>query len=124
MMPGNASSFFWIASISCALVRIDPLHARVVVGLQPDEVLVVEEADRIGALVIGTPSSLATVVTCGKLEQRSPHLRPELRRLFEGNRVRHRRADPERAFVEVRHELRADERNQQQRGREQQRRRP
>ena len=49
----------------------------------------------------------------------------ELRRLVERDRVGHGRADPERAFVEVRHELGADERDQEQRrGEDERRRRP
>ena len=42
------------------------------------------------------------------------NLRRDLAGLFERNGVRHGGAHPERAFIEVRHELAADERNQQQ----------
>ncbi len=66
----------------------------------------------------GRPSSLATVVTCGKLEQDVADLRRELGRLFERNGVRRGGPHPQRAFIQVRHEFAADEGNQQQRAHE------
>ena len=108
---------------AAALVRIDPRQAGSSYGLRPTKYSSLKNP--IGSVPSSArPSSLATVVTCGKLSSRLAHLRPELRRLVERNRVGHRRAHPQRAFVEVRHELRADERHQQQRRARRQRRRP
>ncbi len=100
--------------MSCGLVRIAPLHAGSSYGFRPTKYSSLKNP--IGSVPSsGRPSSLATVVTCGKLSRMPRTCGAELRRLVERDRVGHRRAHPERAFVEVRHELGADERHEQQR---------
>ncbi len=65
MMPGKASSFFWIAATSCSFVRMSPRHAGSSYGFRPTKYSSLKKP--IGSVPSSSrPSSLATVVTCGK----------------------------------------------------------
>ena len=105
-----------MSAVSSALLWIGAgLPGGVVVGLQAHVELVVEESRRIGA-VVGAAKLGADIGDHRILHQDVAHLRRELARRVERNCVGHGGANPQRAFVEMRHELSADEGNQQQRG--------
>ena len=90
------------------------MPSAVVVGLQAHIEFVVEESCRIRAVV--RPSQLVGHRShLRKAPQNLPDLRRELGGLFERNGIRRGGAYPQRAFVQVRHELAADPGNQQQR---------
>src|SRR5579872_4418706 len=99
----RVDQFFFIAEISVPNV--------VFVRLKPDVELAVEEAGGIGA-VVGAAKFRADDRDLRIRHQNVADLRGNLTGFFERNCVGHRRANPESAFIEVRHELSADERNQ------------
>ncbi len=84
------------------------------VGLEADVELDVEKACRVGA-VVGTAEFRGDRGHFGERAQYFADLRRDLRRFVERNRVGHRCAHPQRAFVELGHELCADARHEQQR---------
>ncbi len=84
------------------------------VGLEADVKLDVEKAGRIGA-VVGPAEFRGDRGDFGKGVQDVADLGRDLRRFVERNGVGHRRAHPQRAFIQLRHELRADAGNEQQR---------
>ncbi len=91
------------------------------IGFEPDIEFGVEETRRIGAIV--RPAQLGCDGSdFGEGGEHGAHLRRDLRRFIERDRIGHRRADPQSALVELRHELSADARHQQQRDRQQPRR--
>ena len=94
-----------------------PLRVR----CQPNVKLDVEKAGRIRA-VVGPAQFRGDRGDFRKGVQDLPHLGSDLCRFIERNGVGHRRAHPQRAFVELRHELRADAGNEQQRTHQQNRR--
>ena len=114
MMPGNAFSLLLNGVDELGLGVNRSLPGGIVVRLQADKIFVVEKPDRIGA-VVWTTKLVGDGGDLRKPKQDVSHLRPELRGLIERNRIRHRRTNPQRAFVKMRHEFRADVRNQQQR---------
>ena len=98
---------------------LDQLRLRVIgavpfaVRLEPDEEFHVEEAGRVGAVI--RPAMLGgDHGDFGERAENLAHLRRDLARFLEGDRVGHGGANPQRAFIQVRHELVADRRNQQQ----------
>ena len=93
----------------------------VLVRLQPDVELAIEKSGGIGAIV-GAPQFRSDFRHLRIRHQDVANLRRELRRFLEGNRVRHRGAHPQRAFIQVRHEFAADIGNQKKRGAENNRR--
>ena len=88
------------------------------IGLQADIEFGVEEAGRVGA-VVGSAMLRSDRGDLGKGGDDRADLGHDLRRFIEGDGVGHGRAHPQRAFVEVRHELRADAGGEQQRGEQQ-----
>ena len=114
-MPGNLISFLLSSAIRSALVRYAPVHSRY--GLRPTKNSALKKPVA-SVPSSGRPCSDATSVTSGKTVNDVSHLRHQLGRFLERDRRRHRGPDPERAFVEVRHELRADARGQEYRCRE------
>ena len=70
MMPGNALTFCWMAAISSGLLRIEPFQAGSPYGFSPTKYSSLKKP--VGSVPSsGRPSSLATVVTCGKLRSSS-----------------------------------------------------
>ena len=92
----------------------------VIVWFQPHIKFAIEETGGIGA-VVRTAQLRAYFRHLGILRDQCANLRRELARLFVRNRVRQCGAHPQRSFVEMRHELAADERNEKQRRAENQR---
>ncbi len=86
----------------------------VLVRFESDVELTIEEAGRIGA-VIGAAQLRADHRDLRIGHQDVANLRRDLAGFFERDGVRHGGAHPERAFVEMRHEFAADERDQQER---------
>ena len=84
------------------------------VGLETDVEFDVEETGRIGA-VVGPAEFRGDRGDFGKGAQYLPHLGRDLRRFVERNGVGHGGAHPQRAFIQLRHELGADAGNEQQR---------
>ena len=91
-------------------IRAGPLR----VGFETDVKLDVEKAGRIGA-VVGSAQLRGDRGDFGKGVQYVAHPGRDLRRFVERNGVGHRCAHPQRAFIQMRHELGADARNEQQR---------
>ena len=100
-------------SISSFFVADVAVPGLVLVGLQADIEFAVEKAGRIGAIV-GTSQLRADHSDLRIRHQDVANLRRNLAGFLERNGVRHGRPHPERAFIQVRHEFAADERNQQQ----------
>ena len=120
-MPGKtrrASSAIGVDQLVLRVVRAVPLAVR----LEPDVELGVEEACGIGAGVVAAVLGRDDRDFGEALEDRA-NLRHDLRRFLERDRVRHRRAHPQRAFVELRHELAAARVRDAQRHREEHERR-
>ena len=86
-------------------IRAGPFRVR----LKTDVKLDVEKAGRIRA-VVGPRQFGGDGGDFGKGFQYLPDLRRDLRRFVVGNGVGHRGAHPQRAFIQLRHELRADAR--------------
>ncbi len=105
-----------MSSVSSALLWMAPTFpGGIAVRLQADVKLIIEEPGRISAIV--GPAKFGTDVgDHGISHQNLADLRRELARLFKRNRIGHGCAHPQRAFVEMRHELSADERHEQKRG--------
>ena len=99
------------------LVVNRPLPDRVVVRLQPDVKFVVEKPGGIRA-VVRTPQLVRHGSDLRKAAQNVADLRRQLGGFFKRDGVGSGGAHPQCAFVQVRHELGADQRNQQQRRRE------
>ncbi len=116
MIPGKAVELLVDGFDQLLLVVDVAAPGFVVVGLQADVELAVEEAGGVGA-VVGTAQFGADDRDLRIRHQDVADLRGDLAGLFEGDGVGHGRAHPQRAFVEVRHELAADEGDQQQRAR-------
>src|SRR6185369_16976423 len=87
------------------------LPGRIIVRLQSHVKLSIEEADRIGAIV-RTTMLRAHHGDLGVGNQNVANLQHDLTRLFKRDCIKHNSADPERAFVEVRHEFAADKGNE------------
>ena len=91
------------------------------VGLQIDVELDIEKAGGVRA-VVGPGQFGGDRGDFGEGAQDVAHLGRDFCRLVEGDGVRHGRAHPQRAFIQLRHELGADARDEQQRKRQQKRR--
>ena len=76
------------------------------IGLEADEEFGVEEAGRVGA-VVGPAMFRADHGDLGEGGDNRADLRHDLRRFIERDRVGHGRPDPQGAFVQMWHELRA-----------------
>ena len=100
--------------LSLVVDRTAPLRIR----LKPDEEFGIEEAGRIGP-VIGSAMLRSHHGHFRKGGDDRPDLRHDLGRFIEGDRVGHGGTHPQRAFVEVGHELGADVGKEQQRSDEQ-----
>ena len=113
MIPGKAVSFLLMDFDQFRFVADIAAPGLVLVGFQADVEFAVEKASRIGA-VVGTSELGADHRDLRIGHQNVANLRGDLAGFFERNRIRHGRPHPERAFIQVRHELAADEGNQQQ----------
>ena len=113
-MPGNAVSRLLMDFGQLRLVADIAMPRFVFVRLQANIELAIEEAGGIGAVV----RSAQLRADDGDLRIRHQdvaNLRRDLARLFKRDGVRHGGANPQRALVEMRHELAADEGDEQQR---------
>ena len=120
VVEGDAGKAFQLAvdrRDQVRLVAIGTVPLRI--GLEADIELDIEKAGGVGAVV--RPSQFRTDGgDFGKGAQDVPHLGRDLGGLVEGNGVGHGGAHPQRAFIQLRHEFGADERDQKQRSRQQQ----